>query len=110
MKKYTEEYLIESLKQLSIKLKRSPTSNDLGKKNSMPDRSVFENMFGSWNNALIEAELKINCYFRNWTKDKLLQKLREKAGELGRCPTQRDLDKDVSMPAKGNYRKYFGSF
>jgi len=29
---------------------------------------------------------------------------------MGKCPTQRDIDKDISMPAKGNYRKYFGTF
>jgi hypothetical protein len=74
IKKYTEEYLISSLIKLSIKLEMNPTCNDSGKMDGVPDRSVFENRFGSWNRALIKSGLKINCYFRKWTKEKRVEK------------------------------------
>jgi len=110
MLKYNNSYLINKIKILSLRLGRVPTSNDLGRKNNMPDRSVFEKRFGSWNNALRQAGFEINCDYRVWTKEELLKKLREKAMELRRCPTQRDVNNDPSMPAKNNYRKYFRSF
>jgi len=110
MLKYRNDYLINKIKTLSLKLGRVPTSNDLGRKNNMPDRSVFEKRFGSWNNALRQAGFEINCDYRVWTREELLKKLREKAMDLRRCPTQRDVNNDPLMPAKNNYRKYFGSF
>ena len=78
MKKYTKEFLIKSLKDLCLKLGRNPTSNDLGRGNSMPDRSVFKLKFGSWNNALISADLKVNCYYRKWTKEETIKWLKYK--------------------------------
>ncbi len=110
MKKYTEEYLIKSLKNLSERLGRNPTSEDLGKKNRVPDRSVFENRFGSWNNALADAGLKINCYYRKWTKKEIIKWLRYKYKELGRTPGIRDFDKDPRTPAKNLVRKIFGNW
>ncbi|MBS3095833.1 hypothetical protein J4480_00165 [Candidatus Woesearchaeota archaeon] len=78
MKKYTNKFLINILKELSLKLGRNPTSYDLGNKNNMPDRSVFESKFGSWNKALTMANLKVNCYYRKWTKDEAIKWLKFK--------------------------------
>jgi len=78
MKKYTNKFLINILKELSLKLGRNPTSYDLGNNNNMPDRSVFESKFGSWNKALTMANLKVNCYYRKWTKDEAIKWLKFK--------------------------------
>ncbi len=110
MKKYKRKFLIGSLKQLSIRLGENPTSYDVGRKNNMPDRSVFELEFGSWNHALIASKLKVNNYYRIWSEEEILDLLRKKSKEIGKCPTQRDLDKDRLMPSKGVCRKFFGSF
>ena len=110
MKKHTKEFLINSLIDLSLKLGRNPTSNDLGKKNDMPDRSVFELKFGSWNNALVAADLKVNCYFRKWTREEVINWLMYKYQELGRAPGIRDFDKDPKTPAKNLVRKMFGNW
>lgn len=110
MKKYTKEFLINSLRDLSLKLGRNPTSNDLGRKNIMPDRSVFELKFGSWNYSLIAAGLKVNCYYRKWTKEEVIKWLKYKYEELGRTPGIRDFDKDPRTPAKNLVRKLFGNW
>ena len=109
-KDYTKEELLKLLKGKFEQLGRSPTIDDVNKDKNMPDRDTYESHFGSFNKALEAAGLEVKYVFRTWTKEQLLHELQEKAKELGRCPTQRDIDKDSSMPAKGNYRKYFGSF
>lgn len=76
----------------------------------MPDRSVFESKFGSWNKALIIADLKVNCYYRKWTKDEAIKWLKFKYEELGTIPGIRDFDKDPSTPPKSTVRKLFGSW
>ena len=110
MKRYANKFLINSLKELSLKLGRNPTSYDLGKKNNMPDRSVFESKFGSWNKALTEAGLKINCYYRKWHKEEVINWLQYKFKELGKTPGIRDFDADFRTPAKNTIIKFFGSW
>ena len=110
MKKYTNQFLISKLKKLSEILGRTPTCQDVGTKNNMPDRSVFKNRFGSWNNAIKASYLKINHDYRLWTKRQLIECLRAKYIELGRTPGIRDFDKDSDMPGKNTVRKIFGSW
>ena len=110
MRKYTKEFLMNSLKDLSLRLGRNPTSNDIGKKNNMPDRSVFENKFSSWNNALIVADLRINSYYRKWTKEEIIKWLNYKYKELGRTPGIRDFDNDSRTPAKNVVKRLFGNW
>ena len=109
-KNYTKDELINSLKDLSKRLGRVPTSNELGKKNNMPDRSVFEDRFGSWNNALIQSGLKINKTYRKWTKQEIINWLKYKYDELGKTPGIRDFDKDPKTPGKNTVRKVFGNW
>lgn len=107
---YTKEELIDSLLKKAKELNQNPTSNDLGRKNNMPDRSTFDDRFGTWNNALKEAGLKINCYYRKWTKEEVIKWLQYKYKELGRTPGIRDFDKDPRSPAKNTVRKLFGNW
>ncbi len=110
MLKYTNEMLIESLRGLKLKLGRNPTSLDLGKKNNVPERCVFEDRFGSWNNALIAAGLNINCYYRKWGKEDIVKWLKYKYDEFGETPGIRDFDADPQAPAKNTVRKLFGNW
>ena len=110
MKKYTKEFLIKILKELALKLEKTPTSYDVGRRNSVPDRSVFESKFGSWNNALVAAGLKINCYYRKWTRGEIIEWLTCKYKEFGRTPGIRDFDKDPRTPSKSTVRKLFGNW
>ena len=76
----------------------------------MPDRSVYENRFGSFNNSLTKAGLKINAYYREWTKRQIIKWLRYKYKELGKTPGIRDFDKDSRTPGKTTVRRRFGSW
>ena len=109
-KDYTKGELIILLRKKASELGRSPIIKDLESDKNMPDRDTYERYFGSFNKALEASGLEVKYVFRKWTKEELLQKLREKSKKLGRSPTQRSIDKDPLMPGKGNYRKYFGSF
>ena len=109
-KDYTNEELLDMLRKKAKELGRSPSGDEVNDDVNMPNRSTYDKHFGSMNNALKLVGLEVRYQFRSWTKGELLQKLREKFNEDGVCPTQRDIDKDSSMPAKGNYRKYFGTF
>lgn len=57
---YTKIELINLLQNLAQKLERTPSTNDIKHLKSFPKPGIFKNMFGSWNNALIEAGLPIN--------------------------------------------------
>ena len=109
-KDFSDKELLGTLKKLNIRLGRTPIMKDFASEKGLPEATVFKDHFGSWNNALKLAGLEVKYPLRKWTKEELLYKLRKKATKLGKCPTQRDIDKDSSMPAKGNYRKYFGTF
>ena len=110
MKKYTKNYLTKRLKKFYNEIGRVPTCSDASRKNNMPDRSVFEKKFGSWNNALIIADLDINKTYRKWTKEQLIYWLRKKYNELGQTPGIRDFDKDPEAPGKNTVRKLFGNW
>lgn len=110
MKIYTKRYLIRKLNELYNINKRNPTSLDLGGKYNMPDRSVYENRFGSFNNSLIKAGLKVNVYRRNWTKKQIIKWLKYKYKELEKTPGIRDFDNDPRTPGKNTVRKMFGNW
>lgn len=57
---YSKEYLLNTLKSLSISFKRSPFIKDLENDESLPSPKVYFKKFNSWNNALKLAGLKIN--------------------------------------------------
>lgn len=110
MKKNTKNYLIKKLKEFYNKKGRVPICSDASRKNNMPDRSVFEMKFGSWNNALIAADLNINKTYRKWNKEGIIYWLRKKYDELGQTPGIGDFDKDSEAPGKNTVRKLFGNW
>jgi hypothetical protein len=107
MKRYTREQLIFFLKRLATELKRTPTIKDL-KGRKMPSSTTYLKRFGTWNNVLRVAELKINVKMK-YTPQELLENLKILAKELGRTPTSADLAKKDWIASSSTYRKYFGS-
>ena len=47
---------------------------------------------------------------KNYTKEQLIYWLQDFAEELGKTPTQQELDDEPSMPCKTTYRFYFGNY
>jgi len=109
-KDYTNKELINILKNLSKELGRSPMMKDLIPRKDLPESTIFKDRFGSWNNALIVAGLKVQYHFRKWAKEELMYWLRKKYEELGQTPGIRDFDKDQEAPGKNTVRKLFGNW
>lgn len=105
MPKYTREQLLFFLKKKATELKKTPRIKDM--KN--PSVSSYVSRFGSWNNAVIEAALKINLK-KKYEKKELLENLHILAKELSRIPTPTDLKERRWAASYSTYRKIFGSW
>ncbi len=91
---YTKESLVASLKELAAKLKRNPTTkkdiDPLCKKGLMASSRTFKVHFGTFNDALIAAGLKVNRIM-SYSKEEIIDQLKSFATELGRTPSLRDI-------------------
>jgi hypothetical protein len=107
-KRYTNEQILEELRDSAERLGRSPTMREFAgdSKTTVHPQTVIEH-FGSWNAAKREAGLVPRRFA---TREELVGLLRELGEELGRTPTARDLDdRRGSMPSKSLYWHTFGS-
>ncbi|MFQ6009650.1 MAG: homing endonuclease associated repeat-containing protein [Candidatus Aenigmatarchaeota archaeon] len=109
-REYSNEELIKALKEKAKELGRPPTTMEMNKDKSIPSAHTYNQRFGSFNKALKEAGLDINCERKDYTDEELLELLKDKAEELGRTPTIEEVIKDDSMPYPGVYYKRFGSW
>tara|TARA_Y100000310_G_scaffold337627_1_gene425203 strand:- start:1517 stop:2824 length:1308 start_codon:yes stop_codon:yes gene_type:complete len=109
-KDYTNDELLNILKEKAKEIGRSPIGNDMNNDRNMPDRSTYDIHFGSMNHALRLADLEVKYQFRKWTKKQLVEWLQKKYYELGETPGIRDFDKDPEAPAKNTIRKVFGNW
>jgi len=107
-KRYTDEGILEELKESAVRLGRSPTMREFAAdpETTVHPQTVIEH-FGSWNAAKRQAGLLPR---RHATRAELLAQLRELGAELGRTPTAKDLDaRRGSMPSKSLLWHTFGS-
>jgi hypothetical protein len=126
-KKYNKEELLTRLQAKERELRRIPKCKDINNDPEMPSVYTYYTRFGSITKALKEASLKPNRYRRykkysdlelqpaagtctKYTKEGLLNMLKEKAKYLGRIPTQDELNSDPHMPSFSTYVYRFGSF
>ncbi len=96
--------LIKDLISVSEKLSKAPTMaeyNCTGKY----EVSVFRRRFGSWNAALLKANLVVNN--REWTEIELYSNIENVWIYLGKQPTRRDMDKEYSKISSGAYHRHF---
>ena len=107
--RYTDEQLLEELRECAARLGRSPTMREFSlDAEANPHPQTLVTRFGSWNRAKRRAGLVARRFA---TRAELLRQLRELGGELGRTPTGADLlRRRASMPSKSLYWQTFGSF
>lgn len=108
----SDEELLEMLRAKARDLGRTPTMKDVDDDPNMPSFQMYISRFGSFTEALERAGLELTCS-RRWTRvsdAKLLELLVEKAEELGRMPTRKDVNDDPNMPSSASYARRFGSF
>jgi len=107
MRHYTKEQLIFFLKDFYNKEKKVPRIEDINSEKKYPSASTYVSRFGSWNNSLKMAGLKLNLK-KVFNNDELIDNLKVLGKELGRMPKTSDLKK--WMASASTYRKYFGSW
>ena len=135
---YTKEELIEKLQQLAENLGKTPTKLDVEIEDDFPSISAFLTAFGSFNNALVAANLKLaksstgtsqqsatalspNASSQKTPKklpskpsklsDKqFLELLRLKALELGHSPTWIEITLDQRFPSPATLARKFGTY
>lgn len=114
--KYDKDDLISYLQEYYYHFGKVPTSRDLASTSNYPTIMVYFNMFGSYKEALIEADLydfvvdKSPFTKKEYTKDEILQMFRDFIEENGRFPTHQEFkftDK-YNLPSKWSIDKHFG--
>jgi Homing endonuclease associated repeat len=107
--RYTDEQLLEELRECAARLGRSPTMREFSLDSEAgPHPQTFVTRFGSWNRAKRRAGLVARRFA---TPAELLGQLQQLGAELGRTPTGADLaGRRASMPSKSLYWQTFGSF
>jgi len=106
--RYTDEELINILKEFHIKNNKIPMSNDF--KNKTPSVSTYYNRFGSWIKALEKAGFKKEKNSRkDYTDKELIDYLIKYYNEFNKIPTTRDLKNNKNYPTSETYRNHFGS-
>lgn len=90
-RKFTEEGLLEMLRELAKKLGRTPTTKDVNENPDMPNSRTFRKYLGSYNNALEKAGLKLVLRQR-YTEKKIIEDIKKLAVELNRLPSTKDVN------------------
>ena len=107
-RRYTDEQILEALRESAGRLGRSPTMKEFAADPDagMHPQTVIEH-FGTWNAAKRAAGLMPRRFA---TREELVEQLRSLGEQLGRVPTARDLDeRRGTMPSKSLYWHTFGS-
>jgi len=109
--KYTNEDLLDILKNRANEIGKSPTKNDLGKKNSLPSETIFYEQFKtkSWNKILSLAGLELN-HFQGYTKECALENLKEYYNTYNKILTREEFKKYNLTPAYDWYSQNFGNY
>ncbi|UNL92004.1 hypothetical protein IE382_23005 (plasmid) [Bacillus subtilis] len=97
-RKYTKEDLINILQRKADELGRTPKVKEVEQVGSIVK------YFGSFNEGLKAAGLKIRQSKKPYTKEELIVILQQKAKELGRAP------KESEISQKSSIYRHFGSF
>jgi superfamily II DNA or RNA helicase len=89
----TKQQAIDSIRELSIKLNRTPTQRDLNaavKVGSCPSADTLKRLFGTHNDVMKAASLRFTPQ-RNYQKADIIADLQKLAKKLGQTPSQRDI-------------------
>lgn len=108
---YTNDELIELLREKAERDGRVPTRRSVNADSDMPSATAYCSRFGSWNKTLEIAGLLVDRrLYRDYTDEELIELLKAKAERDGRVPTERSVNTDGSLPSSRFYSKRFGSW
>lgn len=107
---YTDKELLNFLKLFYEENGRIPLQTDFVSNPGYPGYSAYQKRFGSWNNALILAELGTRQKDKQYTGEELLNFLRFFYEKNEIVPTYRYFRHGPNCPSTETYRKRFGSW
>ena len=107
--RYSQQWMIEKLHELTARLGRSPTQVEATTAPDIPSHVTYVKRFGSWTAALRAAGLPVDPHSVGYDRKTLLEMLRELVAELGRAPVGRELP-ELGLPCDATYAKHFGSW
>ena len=107
---YTRAELITQLQGKFAETGVVPTTRDANEDSTMASANVFSRTFGSFKLALEAAGISMRRARAKYTRDELIQQLREKTDELGHAPRQKDVEMDSDMASVNTLVNEFGSF
>jgi len=96
-KTMSDEFLISELKRFYNTYDKVPTCTDFDEDKEFPSRKVYQNHFGSWNNALREAEMDINLQFNNYTKEDMIRVGLDHYNTTGEIPLSHEMGFSYSV-------------
>lgn len=106
-KEQNKQVYIAELQRLANELGRTPGLRDMNKHGAHSSKT-YQNAFGSWNEALREADIGINNE-HDIAKSDLINELIRLKDKLGGTPTSRDMAESGAY-ANSNYYRKFGSW
>lgn len=106
---YTDEELIEMLREFAKELGETPTIQQIQENDTMPSRGTYAYRFGSYGEACLEAGIEPNQAGGAYPREALIRELMDFAKENGRVPKQADLEADDDLPSAATFSKRFGS-
>lgn len=107
------EYLMEFLRHFYHNEGRTPLCADFINDPKYPNYAVYKEVFGNWNNAIIETGLKPNYGGKKgnlYTDEELLKFLIQFYVEKGDPPTKSDFARNPKYPGATTYIRRFGNW
>lgn len=107
---HTDEKLLEYLRKFHMDTGKVPTSRDFKNNHKYPSCNIYQNRFGSWNNAIELVNLDKLRTKRivtpKYTDEELLNSLIQFYNETGRVP----IENEFGIPSCTTYQRRFGSW
>lgn len=112
---YTRDELISHLRRYYEEFNKVPTTRELKENKTYPSSSTYENVFGNWKNALVEAGLydkrkDKNLFDRKeYSKDDVIELVREFIIKYNRVPISTDYSENRELPSQKVVYKHFNT-
>ncbi|HUC87406.1 MAG TPA: DEAD/DEAH box helicase family protein [Candidatus Saccharimonadales bacterium] len=103
---YTKEMLIRQLRELAVRLGRTPTAKDIKEDPGVASCPTFRKFFDTIEDALIAAHLPLNVV----NQETVIKQLRLLAEELGHTPLLREVVAAENMVGAGTIKRLFGTY
>lgn len=107
-KEYTKEFLISELHRFVRENGRNPMASDMFPDNGYPSMTPYVNKFGSWNNALKDANL--GNIRKEYTDKFLISEIHRFVKENERVPKSYEMSPKYGYPSSSMCAGRFGSW